>query len=224
MAGTGSGPSNVTAMNIVVVSPVQLMRDGLAACLAHQPEVDVRAVVNDLAALRKVLSVTDVNVAVIDVSHGIHLDEVASLPLNPKVRLVALGPFEQYQDLIRHGRTAFKDYVLREATVDALCTVLRNAAKEGCNHLEETAVGASPTSPLSDETPVTETDSSRDSSGVGCWLLRWIRGRSGPGRWPFQLWWGRYQAQRSQSVVPPQASLLRPRDAASTSDTRRSRL
>lgn len=212
----------MTAMNIVVVSPIQLMRDGLAACLARQPEVAVCAIVNDLAALHKVLSVTDVNVALIDVSHGIDLDAVGSLPLNPKVRLVALGPFEQCQDLIRQGRTAFKDYVLREATVDALCTALRNAAEEDSPHREDTAVGTPPTRPPVDKTPVAETDSSRVSSGDGCWLLRWIRGRAAPGRSPLQFWWGRYQAQRSQTAVAPQASFL-PGDAASTSETKRSR-
>lgn len=221
MARTGSRPSDVTTMNIVVVSPIQLMRDGLAACLARQPAVAVCAVVNDFAALHKVLSVTDVNVALIDVSHGVDLDEVGSLPLNPKVRLVAIGSYEQCQDLIRHGRTAFKDYVLREATVDALCTVLRNAAKEGCTHLEETAVGAPRTSTALDETPVTEADSSRVSSGGGCWLLRWIRGWAEPGRSPLQLRWGRYQAQRSRTVVASQAPFL-PGDTASTRETRRS--
>ena len=60
-------------MNIVVLTPVRLMGDGLVACLSRRPEMKVYAVVNDLGALRQALESTRADLVLIDVTQGIDL-------------------------------------------------------------------------------------------------------------------------------------------------------
>ena len=40
-------------MNIIVLTPVRLLGDGLAACFSSRPDKSVLAVLNDLAGLRE---------------------------------------------------------------------------------------------------------------------------------------------------------------------------
>lgn len=109
-------------MNIIVLTPVRLMGDGLAACFSQRPEIRVVGVVDDLALLRTALSSGAADLVLIDVTHGIDLYDVRALASErPDVALVALGLVEQRQDVIRCGRAGFSGYVARNASVDALC-------------------------------------------------------------------------------------------------------
>lgn len=118
-------------VTLVVLTPVRLMGDGLAACMASIPEMQVRAVVDSLSALRHSLSQADLaDLVLIDVTHGIDLAEVRSIAVAyPEVALVALGLNEQRQDVIRCGRAGFVGYVARDASVSALCAALDDAMK-----------------------------------------------------------------------------------------------
>jgi len=114
-------------MNIIVLSPLRLMGDGLVACLACRAEVTVCAVVNDLTMLRHALSTTRADVVLVDVTQGIELYDVRSFAAeHPEAALVALGLVEQRQEVIRCGRAGFVGYVARDATVDTLCNALRD--------------------------------------------------------------------------------------------------
>jgi DNA-binding NarL/FixJ family response regulator len=112
-------------MNIIVLSPVRLLGDGLAACFSNRPDLRATAVVNDLASLRNKLATTETHVVLIDVTQGIDLFDVRGIASDwPDVPLVALGLNEQRQEVIRCGRAGFAGYIARDASIDALCNSL----------------------------------------------------------------------------------------------------
>ena len=112
-------------MNIIVLTPVRLLGDGLAACFVSRPDMQAIAVVNDLASLRDKLSNTETHVILIDVTQGVDLFDVRGIASDwPEVPLVALGLNEQRQEVIRCGRAGFAGYVSRDATIDELCNSL----------------------------------------------------------------------------------------------------
>jgi DNA-binding NarL/FixJ family response regulator len=112
-------------MDLVVVTPVRLLAEGLAACLSRHHDVNLLGTVCDVAGLRAMLASSSADVALLDVTQGIDLDEVRLTACeHPTVSLVALGLQEQRQDVIRCGRAGFKGYVSRDASVDALCDAL----------------------------------------------------------------------------------------------------
>lgn len=112
-------------MNIIVLTPVRLLGDGLAACLSHVPEMRATAVVNNLASLRDKLSTTETDVVLVDVTQGVDLYDMRSIACEwSNIALVALGLTEQRQEVIRCGRAGFAGYVARDASIDALCNSL----------------------------------------------------------------------------------------------------
>lgn len=116
-------------MNIVVLTPVRLLGDGLSACIARFPQMAVVAVVSDLALLRSTLNATEIDLVLIDVIQGFDVYDVRALAAEyPGVALVALGLTEQRQDVVRCGQAGFTGYISRETPVDALCEALTDAA------------------------------------------------------------------------------------------------
>jgi DNA-binding NarL/FixJ family response regulator len=112
-------------MNIVVVTPVRLLGDGLAYCFGSRPQFTAVAVLNDLAMLRSVLTETEIHVALIDVTQSIDLIDVRNIAIQwPDTKLIALGLIENRHEVIKCGRAGFAGYVAREATIDGLCTAL----------------------------------------------------------------------------------------------------
>lgn len=112
-------------MKIIVLTPVRLLGDGLAACLRAREDFAVVGVVSDLATLRQQLGDACVDLVLIDVTLGIDLYDVRSIAAErPEVALVALGLYERRQDVIRCGQAGFSGYVSRDASVDALCKAL----------------------------------------------------------------------------------------------------
>jgi two-component system nitrate/nitrite response regulator NarL len=112
-------------MNIIVLTPVRLLGDGLAACFSSRPDMRAIAVVNDLGTLRNTLATTETHVVLIDVTQGVDLFDVRAIASEwPDVPLVALGLNEQRQEVIRCGRAGFAGYVARDASIDALCNSL----------------------------------------------------------------------------------------------------
>jgi DNA-binding NarL/FixJ family response regulator len=112
-------------MNIIVLTPVRLLGDGLAACLGTRAEMCVLAVLDDLASLRDSLAATKVDVVLIDVTQGVDFFDVRSIAAErPDVALIALGLNEQRQEVIQCGRAGFAGYVARDASIDMLCKTL----------------------------------------------------------------------------------------------------
>lgn len=112
-------------MNIIVLTPVRLLGDGLASCFSTRPAMNTLAVLNDLGSLGETLAKTETDVVLIDVTQGIDLYDVRTIAAEwPDVALVALGLNEQRQEVIQCGRAGFAGYVARDASIDALCKAL----------------------------------------------------------------------------------------------------
>jgi DNA-binding NarL/FixJ family response regulator len=112
-------------MNVVVLTPIRLLGDGLSACFDCREEICIVAIVEDLSALRQTLAHTPTDLVLIDVTHGVELYDVRSIAVeHPSVALVALGLTEQRQEVIRCGRAGFAGYVTRNASLDGLCKAL----------------------------------------------------------------------------------------------------
>nr|WP_315249419.1 response regulator transcription factor [uncultured Duganella sp.] len=114
-------------MNIVVLTPVRLLGEGLAACCQQHPDIAVTAVVNDLATLGQILSLSVVDLVLIDVTQGVDLYDVRTIAAERRgVALVAFGLTEQRHEVVRCGRAGFTGYIAREASVDTLCKALKD--------------------------------------------------------------------------------------------------
>lgn len=114
-------------MNFLLVTPVRLLGDGLSACIRGRIDVELVAVVRDLAALREAMLLRVPDLVLIDATQGIDVLDVRTIAVNwPDVPLVALGLVEQRQQVIRCGRAGFKGYVSRDAGAEALCTALQD--------------------------------------------------------------------------------------------------
>jgi DNA-binding NarL/FixJ family response regulator len=112
-------------MNVVVLTPLRLLGDGLAACFERRPEIATVTVANDLGSLRDSLAAAPAHAVLIDVTQGLDLWDVRGIAVEwPDVALVALGLTEQRQDVINCGRAGYAGYVRRDASIDALCKTL----------------------------------------------------------------------------------------------------
>jgi two-component system, NarL family, nitrate/nitrite response regulator NarL len=112
-------------MNIIILTPVRLLGDGLASCFSNRPDMNTLGVLNDLGALRETLAKTATDVVLIDVTQGVDLFDVRAIASEwPDVALVALGLNEQRQEVIRCGKAGFAGYVARDASIDGLCQSL----------------------------------------------------------------------------------------------------
>ena len=112
-------------MNIIILTPVRLLGDGLAACFGMRPDTTVLSIVNDLASLHDALARKPVDIVLIDVTQGVDLYDMRGIAAEwADVALVALGLNEQRQEVIRCGRAGFSGYVARDASIEALCEAL----------------------------------------------------------------------------------------------------
>ena len=114
-------------MNVVILTPVRLFGQGLAAVLAAREDVRVQGLAADFAGLRAALA-HDTEIVLIDVTQGIAAEEVRAIAAErPDLKLIALGLREQQQEVVNCGRSGFCDYVTREASIDALVERIRLA-------------------------------------------------------------------------------------------------
>lgn len=112
-------------MRIVVLTPVRLLGDGLAAYVGARSDMSIGAVIDDLVALRGILTSATTDVVLVDVTQGIALFDVRGIAAEwPRVPLIALGLDEQRQEVIQCGRLGFAGYVTRQSSIEAMCQSL----------------------------------------------------------------------------------------------------
>jgi len=131
MPAAGAKPIDAgpVAMNIILMTQVRLMGEGLASCIGRRPDMVVQAIVSDIATLRQALATTPTDLVLIDATQGVEVNDVrATVADHPGVAFVALGLTEQRQDVIQCGRAGFSGYIPREASIDALCETLADVA------------------------------------------------------------------------------------------------
>ncbi|RYG57245.1 response regulator transcription factor [bacterium] len=115
-------------MRVAVLSPVRLLGDGLSRCLNGRAGIEIINIVSDIGAMRAAMATSKVDVALIDMTHPLDLEEVRSLAItNRDVILVALGLNEHRKDVIRCGRAGFTGYVSRNSTIDELVKAIQDA-------------------------------------------------------------------------------------------------
>jgi two-component system, NarL family, nitrate/nitrite response regulator NarL len=122
-------------LELILVTPVRLMGDGIAACLSGRADMRVRAIVSNMTALRSELQSSAPSLVLIDVTQGVDIYDVRGIAMEwPELPLVALGLLEQRQEVIRCGRAGFTGYVARDASTDAMCSALADvvAGKLAC--------------------------------------------------------------------------------------------
>jgi hypothetical protein len=79
-------------VNVIILTPIRVFGDGLAACFNGRPEISVVAIVNDLAMLRDSLETNETQVVLIDVTQGIDLFDVRAIAIQfPDIALLALA-------------------------------------------------------------------------------------------------------------------------------------
>jgi two-component system, NarL family, nitrate/nitrite response regulator NarL len=116
-------------MNIIILTPVRILGDGLAACFRNRPDPTTVVVINDIASLRDILATTEIHVVLVDVTQGVDLYDIRAIAAEwSGVPLVALGLAEQRQEVVKCGRAGFAGYVPRDASIDTLCTALADVA------------------------------------------------------------------------------------------------
>jgi two-component system, NarL family, nitrate/nitrite response regulator NarL len=116
-------------MNIIILTPVRILGDGLAACFSNRPDPATVVVINDIASLRAILVNTEIHVVLVDVTQGVDLYDIRAIAAEwSSVPLVALGLAEQRQEVVKCGRAGFAGYVSRDASIDTLYTALLDIA------------------------------------------------------------------------------------------------
>jgi two-component system, NarL family, nitrate/nitrite response regulator NarL len=116
-------------MNIVILTPVRILGDGLAACFSSRPNTTSVIVVNDIATLGDILVKTEIHVVLVDVSQGVDLYDIRAIAAEwSTVPLVALGLPEQRQEVVKCGRAGFASYVPRDAPIAVLYQTLLDVA------------------------------------------------------------------------------------------------
>jgi two-component system, NarL family, nitrate/nitrite response regulator NarL len=116
-------------MNIIILTPVRLLGDGLAACFRNHSDSTTVVVVKDIGSVRDILASTQIDVVLVDVTQGVNLYDIRAIAAEwSSVPIVALGLAEQRQEVVKCGRAGFASYVARDGSIDALYTALSDVA------------------------------------------------------------------------------------------------
>ena len=108
-------------MRIMVVSPVRLFRDCLAAALGSMQRVSEVVAEVSITVLHHGSASELPDVVLVDVTQDIGIEEVALVAAKwPNLRLLALGLLERREEVVRHGRAGFVGYVARDAPIEDL--------------------------------------------------------------------------------------------------------
>jgi two-component system nitrate/nitrite response regulator NarL len=137
-------------MRVMVVSPVRLFRDCLAAALGSmQPVPEVVAEVSiTVLHHRSVGELPDV--VLVDVTQDIGIEEVARVAAKwPNLRLLALGLLEHREEVVSHGRAGFVSYLARDAAIEDLQSAISGAVADRMR--PPAAIGGGPIRALFDK-------------------------------------------------------------------------
>jgi two-component system nitrate/nitrite response regulator NarL len=115
-------------MEIVILTSIRLFGDGLASYFNTRQNMSVVAVANSFSILLSVMNHSKIDLALIDVTQGINLEEVKALASQwPSTALIAIGIEDHHQDIIRCGRAGFSGFVLRDASLCQLLNTIEDA-------------------------------------------------------------------------------------------------
>jgi DNA-binding NarL/FixJ family response regulator len=132
----------------MVVSPVRLFRDCLAAALGSmQPVPEVVGEVSS-TVLRDRSAGERPDVVLVDVTQDIAIEEAALVAAKwPNLPLLALGSLERREEVVSHGRAGFVGYVARDAAIEDLQSAISDAVADRMRR--PAAIGGGPFGPSS---------------------------------------------------------------------------
>lgn len=116
-------------MNIVIVTSVRLVGEGIAAALRRIASEFQPTIFADLATLRHALCTgpASFGVVIFDASHSIALEPVREFHIDyPDMPLLALGVREDGQDIVAFGHAGFSGYVGRDDGIEQLDVRIRD--------------------------------------------------------------------------------------------------
>lgn len=115
-------------MDIAILTSIRLFGDGLGSFFNTRQEMSVVAVAQSFSMLLEAISRSKVDVALIDVTQGINLEEVRALASQwPSIALIAIGLKTDRKEIIRCGRAGFSGYLPRNASISELLQVMEDA-------------------------------------------------------------------------------------------------
>ncbi len=116
-------------MNIIIVTPIRLLGEGLAACINASPLMKATEILNSLDALRQSLESAATQLVLVDVSQGVEVVDVREIATRwSEVSIVALGLTEIKQEVIKCGRCGYAGYISRDTSIEKLCQALSDIA------------------------------------------------------------------------------------------------
>ena len=120
----------MSALRLVVISDVRILREGIAASFVH--EGDIRVVAACTSGQRDAGQIIDADpeVLLIDTASGVDLAFVAALrQAVPSAKLVAFGAQETEEEIIAYAEAGYSAYVNRDASIADLVAAIRLARR-----------------------------------------------------------------------------------------------
>lgn len=116
-------------MVIAILTPVRLFADSLAASL-RAPDLGAMVLIADtFTVLRDSFHTSHVDIALIDVTQGLALDEVRVIASRwPSIALLALGIKPEQAEVVRCARAGFTGYIPRGASIAELRQITLDVA------------------------------------------------------------------------------------------------
>lgn len=115
-------------MQIAILTPVRVFGDSLAAALNTRHDLSVATVVSNFIRLNEAMTLVPINLVLIDVAHGIALDEVRLIAAQwPQVILLAMGLHPAHKAIVDCGRAGFSGYTAQDARLDEFFTTIDDA-------------------------------------------------------------------------------------------------
>ncbi len=115
-------------MQIAVLTPVRVFGDSLAAALNTRHDLSVATVVANFAHLQEAMTLVPINLVLIDVAHGIAMEEVRLIAAQwPQVILLAMGLHPAHKTIVDCGRAGFSGYTEQDAGLDQFFNTIDDA-------------------------------------------------------------------------------------------------
>jgi DNA-binding NarL/FixJ family response regulator len=117
------------SMVIAILTPVRLFAESLAAALHTSDPAALVLIADTFSQLRDTFTNAAVDIALIDVTQGIVLDEVRGIAAHwPSIALLALALKPEQKEVVRCARAGFASYIPNGASIVELQRILQDVA------------------------------------------------------------------------------------------------
>jgi two-component system nitrate/nitrite response regulator NarL len=114
-------------MRLVIAAGVRLFREGLAEVLETQRGVSVVATAADAASLDEAVRVYEPDILLVDTALvGAKTSVLRLLIAFPEVKIVALGEFQEHDEVIAYAEAGVAGFVTRDQGLDELLRTLES--------------------------------------------------------------------------------------------------